>query len=253
MDMTGYGRSTRPAADERSVQPGQDAAGAVRAGLIAAPCAPSYPHALTTIASDWNDIDAVVDYIRALRHVEKVSLVAWSLGGPRAGGYAAQHPEKVQTAGAARAGLQPRRRRGAAGEAAGRRRADQHAVARRSSTRTGTARSAAPISTTPRASDAVWSEMLASDPVGATWGPGVRRAPQTTTWGWNAGDGGEDADADADGAGAHDKQVPPDRVRELYADLGAQREGVRRSRRARRTTRCGRRITCCCSARRSSG
>ena len=38
----------------------------------------------------------MVNYIRALRHVDKVSLLAWSLGGPRAGGYAAQHPEKVQ-------------------------------------------------------------------------------------------------------------------------------------------------------------
>ena len=27
--------------------------------------------------------------------------------------------------------------------------------------------------------------MIDSDTVGATWGPGVRRAPQTTTWGWN--------------------------------------------------------------------
>jgi len=27
--------------------------------------------------------------------------------------------------------------------------------------------------------------MLESDPVGATWGPGVRRAPATTVWGWN--------------------------------------------------------------------
>src|SRR5436305_234226 len=35
----------------------------------------------------------------------------------------------------------------------------------------------------PGAAAAVWSEMLASDPVGATWGPGVRRAPQTTVWG----------------------------------------------------------------------
>ena len=34
--------------------------------------------------------------------------------------------------------------------------------------------------------------MLASDPVGATWGPGVRRAPQTTDLGLDAGDGGED-------------------------------------------------------------
>ena len=95
MDTTGYGRSTRPApmndpcnlAKERQAR---------SCRLIARRARRSYPHQLTTIASDWNDIDAVVDYIRALRHVEQVSLVAWSLGGPRAGGYAAQHPEKVQ-------------------------------------------------------------------------------------------------------------------------------------------------------------
>lgn len=34
-------------------------------------------------------------------------------------------------------------------------------------------------------SDTVWSGMLASDPVGATWGTGVRRAPQVPTWGFN--------------------------------------------------------------------
>ncbi len=33
--------------------------------------------------------------------------------------------------------------------------------------------------------ESVWSEMVASDPVGATWGTGVRRAPQVTSWGWN--------------------------------------------------------------------
>ncbi len=56
---------------------------------------PSYGHAMTTIASDWDDVGAAVDYIRALRRVERVSLVAWSLGGPRAGGYAARDPQKV--------------------------------------------------------------------------------------------------------------------------------------------------------------
>ena len=34
-------------------------------GLIAAPCKPSYPGQLTNIGSDWNDIGAVVDHIRA--------------------------------------------------------------------------------------------------------------------------------------------------------------------------------------------
>ena len=51
--------------------------------------------AMTTIASDWADVGAAVDYIRALRGVERVSLVAWSLGGPRSGGYAAKNPQKV--------------------------------------------------------------------------------------------------------------------------------------------------------------
>ena len=37
----------------------------------------------------------------------------------------------------------------------------------------------------PAVSDVVWSEMLASDPVGATWGTGVRRAPLVPTWGFN--------------------------------------------------------------------
>ena len=70
-------------------------------------------------------------------------------------------------------------------------------------------------------SDAVWSEMLASDPVGATWGPGVRRAPQTSTWGWNAAAVGKTQTPTMMVAGQHDKQVPPDRVRDLFTDLAA--------------------------------
>ena len=73
----------------------------------------------------------------------------------------------------------------------------------------------------PAASDAVWSAMLESDPVGATWGTGVRRAPQTTTWGWNAAVVAKMQTPTLMVAGVHDKQVAPERVRELYADLGA--------------------------------
>src|SRR5690242_2094501 len=95
MDTTGYGRSTRPAAmnDPCNLSAAQQALFVPR--LLPAPCPPSYPHQLTTIASDWNDIGAVVDYVRALRRVERVSLIAWSLGGPRSGGYAAEHPDQV--------------------------------------------------------------------------------------------------------------------------------------------------------------
>src|SRR5438093_10020839 len=91
MDTTGYGRSVRPGAMNDPCNLARDRQAAFVPGLIPSACAPSYPHAMTTIASDWNDIGAVVDYVRALRHVDRVSLLAWSLGGPRAGGYAAQH------------------------------------------------------------------------------------------------------------------------------------------------------------------
>ena len=73
----------------------------------------------------------------------------------------------------------------------------------------------------PATLDSVWSEMLASDPVGATWGAGVRRAPQTTTWGWTTAVVAKTQIPTLMVSGAHDKQVNPDRVRELYADLGS--------------------------------
>ena len=95
MDTTGYGRSTRPAPMNDPCNLSEEQQKQFVPSLIPAPCKATYPGQLTTIASDWNDIDAVVDYIRKLRNVQKVSLVAWSLGGPRAGGYAAQHPDKV--------------------------------------------------------------------------------------------------------------------------------------------------------------
>src|SRR5579862_5928405 len=63
MDTTGYGRSTRPAPMNDPCNLARDR----QAGFVAAPggqCPASYPHALTTIASDWDDINAAVDYIR---------------------------------------------------------------------------------------------------------------------------------------------------------------------------------------------
>jgi pimeloyl-ACP methyl ester carboxylesterase len=95
MDMTGYGRSTRPTAMNDPCNLASEQQVVLAPGHSEA-CTPSYGQEMTTIASDWNDIGAVVDHLLALRHVSQVSLVAWSLGGPRAGGYAAQHPEKVQ-------------------------------------------------------------------------------------------------------------------------------------------------------------
>jgi fermentation-respiration switch protein FrsA (DUF1100 family) len=66
--------------------------------------------------------------------------------------------------------------------------------------------------------------MLASDPVGATWGAGVRRAPTVPTWGFNQAVVARMQTPFLMIAGAHDKQVPPERVRDLYADLGSKQK-----------------------------
>jgi pimeloyl-ACP methyl ester carboxylesterase len=220
METTGYGRSTRPAPmnDPCNLSAAQQALFVPT--LIPSPCTASYAHQMTTIASDWNDIAAVVDHVRALRHVDKLNMVAWSLGGPRAGGYASQHPDKVQ----ALVLLAPAYNRAARGEAPEQIPASGAAMntqSREEFTANWDRQVGCPDQYERGTHDAVWSAMLASDPVGATWGTGVRRAPGTTTWGWARTAVGKMMMPVLMVSGAYDKQVPSDRVRELYADLGS--------------------------------
>jgi pimeloyl-ACP methyl ester carboxylesterase len=223
MDMTGYGRSTRPAAmnDPCNLTDKQQAL--YVPALISAPCAASYPHQMTTLASDWNDIDAVVNHVRALRHVDKLNLLAWSLGGPRSAGYAAQHADKV----AKLVLLAPAYNRAAKADAPEQVPASGAAFNTQSREEFITnwdRQVGCPDQYTAGALDSVWSEMIASDPVGATWGSGVRRAPQVTSWGWTTAVVAKTQIPTLMVSGAHDKQVNPDRVREMYADLGSPRK-----------------------------
>jgi pimeloyl-ACP methyl ester carboxylesterase len=220
MDMTGYGRSTRPPAMNDPCNLSKEQQARFVPQLIAAPCAPSRPTAITTMGSDWNDIGAVVDHLRALRGVDKVSLVAWSQGGPRAGGYAARNPGKVSRL----VVLAPAYNRAGPLDApnplpAGN--AIMNVQSRADFTANWDRQVGCPDQYEPAASASVWSEMLASDPVGATWGTGVRRAPQVPTWGFNQAVVTNMQTPFLMVAGVHDKQVMPERVRELYADLGS--------------------------------
>ena len=219
MDMTGYGRSTRPLAMNDPC----NLAAAEQESLFGAVCAPSYGQQMTTLASDWNDIGAVVDYLRAQRHVEKVNLIGWSLGGPRAGGYAARHADKVNKL----VLFAPAYRRGgsmeapavvpAKGPAFGKQtRADFDANWDR--------QIGCPDQVDPKAREAVWADMLASDPQGATWGPGVRRAPLVTTWGWNEGVVSKMRIPALVVAAALDKQASETGVKTLYDDMGTKQK-----------------------------
>jgi pimeloyl-ACP methyl ester carboxylesterase len=222
MDMTGYGRSTRPTVmnDPCNLSRAQQAE--VVPALIPAPCDPSFALAPTTIASDWNDIDAVVEYLRALRGVERVHLIGWSLGGPRAGGYTAQHAEKVATVTL----LSPAYGRNGASvpPATVPPGASMTKQSRTDFENLWNGQLGCPSQVEPAIRESVWGEMLASDPVGATWGSGVRRAPRTVTWGFNQTVVAALETPMLLFAPATDGQVSPQSVRAMYEDLGSDRK-----------------------------
>jgi pimeloyl-ACP methyl ester carboxylesterase len=219
MDMTGYGRSTRPAAMNDPCNLSNEQQLALSPGGATELCAPSYPRQMTTIESDWNDLRAVVDHLLALRDVPQLSLVSWSLGGPRVAGYTSQHPEKVQKL----VLLAPAYTRDAAGKPA---QVPANGIAMNTQSRDDLTalwnlQVGCPGQYDQPTFEAVWAAMLETDPVGATWGPGVRRAPTVTSWGFNQAMVSAMRTPTLMITGEHDKQVVSARVRDLYADLGA--------------------------------
>ncbi len=74
IDLPGYGRSTRPASMSR-------------------PPADGAP--VETTAEAVSDYAAVVDWVLARRHLSKLDAAGWSWGTTIAGGFASEHPDKV--------------------------------------------------------------------------------------------------------------------------------------------------------------
>ena len=223
MDMTGYGRSTRPSAMNDPCNFPKDQQAKFVPGVIAAPCAPSHPTPITTMDSDWNDIGAVVDHLRTLRGADRISLVGWSQGGPRAAGYAMRNPDKV----ARLVVLAPAYTRASLLEAPNPLPPGNGSMTAQSSEdfkANWDRQVGCPDQYEGGTSASIWSEMLASDPVGAKWGPGVRRAPTVPTWGFNQATVAKLQTPFLMVSGAHDKQVAPERVRNLYADVGSKQK-----------------------------
>lgn len=217
VSLTGYGRSTRPApmANPCNVNKPQ------RAAVVPAPCESEHRTPLATPVSDWDDIGAVVDHLRRLRGVDKVSLVGWSQGGPRITGYALRHPEKVERivvlapayfrdGTAAPPATLPEMKDGV-----------MSVQSRQDFIANWDRQVGCPGQYDPAAATTLFDEMLESDPVGATWGPGVRRAPMVPIWGFDKTAVAKVATPYLMVAGEHDKQIAPKLVRELYEDLGS--------------------------------
>ena len=217
MDTTGYGRSTRPPAmnDPCNLSAAQQMA--LSADRRTEPCAPTSAQQITTMASDWNDIGAVVDYLRALRGAAQVSVVSWSLGGPRAAGYPAQNPDKVGKL----VLLAPAYVRDPSASPPGAASAPMNTQSRDDFTTLWNSQVGCTDQYEQGTFRAVWQSMLEADPVGAVWGTGVRRAPNVANSGWTKAMVEATQVPTLMVTGEYDKQVPSTRVRDLYADLGS--------------------------------
>ncbi len=189
MDLQGYGASSRPGMEDpcntqqTTLNPQQDL---LIPNPLPAHCAPSYPFRMA-MQSDWDEINRVVDYLRHLRGVEKVSLISWSRGGPRAGAYAAQHPEKVDKLFLYSPAMY--KRTGPSVSPVLPESGFLMQLGRLANTfLTWDGQVGCENQFRPEIRDAIGTAILDFDPIGRTWGDGTLwRAPlQNTLWGWNA-------------------------------------------------------------------
>ena len=187
MDQSGYGRSPRPMMDDPCNMSPEDQA-RVTPNPLSGPCEPSYAFGSTTVQSDWDEIDSVVDYIRELRGVARVSLIGWSAGGRRTGGYAARFPEKVDKLFLYAPGYSPY---GPSEAPAG---LPLAGVPMRLQTRDTLTQGrwqenvACENQVDPGIRAVIWDTIKAFDALGSVWGPpeGVMRVRAgNRSWGWN--------------------------------------------------------------------
>jgi len=188
MSHTGYGPSPRPLMDDpcnvdAEFQP------LLVPQVLKATCPPRYRFKLVSSRTEWDELETVVRHIKALRGVQRISLIGWSTGAPRAGGFAALHPDEVDKlvlfgpapwfANDAAPAQMPEP--GAptllqTREFLLHRRWQDHVHCDEQLE-------------DPEVCNAYWREIMAVDEVGATWGPngeGIIRAPNRMNFGWRA-------------------------------------------------------------------
>jgi Predicted hydrolases or acyltransferases (alpha/beta hydrolase superfamily) len=223
LDLQGYGLSPRPRMDDPCNTQGTQQALLIP-NPLAGPCPATYGFKMA-MQSDWDEIDEIVEYLKDLRGVEKVSLIGHSRGGPRAGGYAANHPENVDKLFLYAPAMYTRQGP-----------SDPPPLPETGSlmqlgtvqnlTNNWNSQVHCENQFVPAIRPAIWASILAFDPVGSTWGDGqLWRAPvQNTLWGWNQGSAAHIEAPTLIIRGEFDTQAPLPLQRDLFDDLGTNRK-----------------------------
>lgn len=220
LDLTGYGRSTRPSEMNDLCHLSAQAQEQFIPTLIPKLCNKIYSQALTSNESDWADIDAAINFIRAREKNSAVALIGWSQGATRSLSYVLHYPNKVNQL----ILFAP-----AYGRDWPLMQAAPYELTRLMGAQTQAEFTKGwnkQIGCKQQVDDAIrpiiWREMLASDKQGARWGSGIRRAPeQDWRWGFNRSTAASIHMPTLLISGEFDTQVPATTVRELYADLAS--------------------------------
>ena len=185
MDMTGYGRSGRPMMDDPcNLNPRQQSLLVPK--TLPEPCSPKYPFELVSSDTETADIDAVVDFIRKLRGVDKITLIGWSGGGIRTGTYTVRNPAKVDKLIILASSNYSRENPDNAPETMPKPGAPMSIQTRNVGIDQRWLKNVkCDGQVEPGMSEHIWKLNIDHDPVGATWGSGGLRAPTRTYWGWN--------------------------------------------------------------------
>ena len=185
MDMTGYGKSSRPKMDD-PCNVGPNLQKTLVPKTLKEACKPSYPYQMVNRQSEHDDLDRVIEYIRKLRGVAKVNLLGWSGGGYRIGTYTSERPEKVDKL-VIYASSNYSRKNPSKPPATLPQSGFPITIQSRELAEKQRWFPFAKCSDQIEAgmADRIWELSKQHDPDGMTWGPGVMRAPTRTYWGWN--------------------------------------------------------------------
>ena len=225
LDLQGYGSSSKPTVMDDPCNTSADTqAKYLVPNPLTAPCAPRYPHPFGSFATDWDEIDTVVKFVRSLRadRALKVNLVGWSRGGMRVIGYAALRPGNVEKVVA----LAPTRFPPAASVPP----YPMHMTDERDFFVAWDGQidpENCPQQVDPSIRQALWTSTIALDKLGSRWGAsGVRRSPAFTAAGWTSDLPGRVQAPTLVIRGALDEQAPEQATRALYDALGGKKAYV---------------------------
>jgi pimeloyl-ACP methyl ester carboxylesterase len=219
LDQQGYGNSSKPSVmDDPCNTSAENQAKYLIPNPLAAPCPPRYQQPVGSFATDWDEIDTAVEFIRSLRgdRALKVNLVGWSRGGMRVIGYAALRADAIDKVVA----LNPTRF------------PPLTAVPTYPTNMTDERDFFAdwdkqldpnhcPQQFDPSIREAVWQSTIGQDKLGSGWGAsGVRRSPTFSAAGWTPDLPGRVRAPTLVIRGALDIQAPEQATRALYDALG---------------------------------